>query len=158
MSILLQRRVWMLGLLAAVLTGCASEYRLPPNSVPLSRVQDGQFPNYSKILPGTWTLVSEVDTAVDVSVLPNVIDRQAELAGIKGWKTFEFTSDGKLTLRNGNTTEVLVWAVERNQLTLHLRGGTEPDRWQINLAGGSLFLRSLTDSDAFTLKKNAVSD
>lgn len=153
-----RRRVWtawLLGSLLMGLTGCASDYRLPPHSLPLNRVQEAHSPDYSKILPGTWVQVGEIDTTVGVTILPNVIDRQAELAGIKGWKTFQFTAEGLLILRNGNATEELVWAVDRNQLTLHLRGATEADIWQINVAGGSLFLRSLTDSDTYTLKRSS---
>lgn len=150
--------VWKMILLATLLiglVGCASEYRLPPNAMPLNRVQEPRYPDYSKILLGTWEQVSEIDTAVGVTILPNVIDRQAELAGIKEWKTYQFTPDGLLTLRNGKAQEVLVWAVQRNQLTLHLRGATEADRWQINVAGDSLFLRSLTDADTYTLRKTS---
>ncbi len=158
MPVPVRRCVGMMGLLVAVLAGlagCASEYRLPPNSLPLDQVQDGRFPDYSKILLGTWVQAGVIDTTAGITILPNVIDRQAELSGIKEWKTFQFTPDGRLILRNNKITETLIWAVDRNQLTLHLRGATEADRWQINVAGDSLFLRSLTDSDTYTLKRSS---
>lgn len=132
---------------------CASPYALPPNSKPLRESQPYHVPNYSGLLPGAWTLVSELEASDSKTVLPNVLDRQADLTGVKSWQTFRFTRDGLLSLTSGKTTETLVWAVTQDQLTLHLKGGTESDRWQITITGDYLFLRSLEDSDTYTLRK-----